>query len=57
VWVGIREISAKRSRGCMAGDVDGEGYKRGGVGEGSKMGVFEVALFSPATEFVAGFVA
>jgi hypothetical protein len=38
----------------MAGDVDGEGYKRGGVGEGSKIGVFEVALLSPATEIVAG---
>jgi hypothetical protein len=37
----------------MAGDVDGEGYKRGGVGEGSKIGVFEVALLSPGTEVVA----
>jgi len=37
----------------MAGDVDGEGYKRGGVGEGSKIGVIEVALLSPATEVIA----
>ena len=48
--VGIREICAKRV-GLDGGD--GVGYKRGGVGEGSKIGVSEVAPRSPASEVVA----
>jgi hypothetical protein len=41
---GTREVCAKILRGYMADDVDGGGYKRGGVGERPKIGVFEVAL-------------
>ena len=32
---------------------DGVGYKRGGVGERSEIGVSKVALLSPVTEVVA----